>query len=324
MGFRLPRPRWVVRREAADWLIRLQSRRGPDVQRKFDQWCADPRNVAAFERASRTYEQAALLRHSPVFGSTRQTPAIAEPRWRARPAFAAAAAAVVLVPLGALLVRGGAFPFGGTDAVMLMTTVGEIRQFDLADGSKVTLDTATKVDVEIGHSRRRAHLRYGRARFQVAQAAVPFVIETSSSSASTQSGVIDAEQLGKNGRIQVLAGAAEVSGAGQASTMGADGGVAVNQSGAPRTNVQPSLTDWTRGMLQFDGTPLADAVAIANRYSERHIVITGDFTALRVTGAFRAGDTTGLAKALAAAFRLTLEQRPDGNLLLSRSVSPHR
>lgn len=64
MGFRLPRPRWIVRREAADWLIRLQSERGPDVQRKFDKWCADPRNVAAFERASRTYEQAALLRQS--------------------------------------------------------------------------------------------------------------------------------------------------------------------------------------------------------------------------------------------------------------------
>ena len=62
-------------------------------------------------------------------------------------------------------------------------------------------------------------------------------------------------------------------------------------------------------MLQFDGTPLPHAVGLANRYSERHIVLAGDLDALRVTGAFRAGDTNGLARALAAAFGLSLEHR---------------
>ena len=81
----------------------------------------------------------------------------------------------VLIPIGLALFRDGGLPFGGTDIVMLMTRVGEIRQVELADGSRVTLDTATKVVVEIGRSRRSAHLRYGRARFQVALADAPFV-----------------------------------------------------------------------------------------------------------------------------------------------------
>jgi ferric-dicitrate binding protein FerR (iron transport regulator) len=70
-------------------------------------------------------------------------------------------------------------------------------------------------------------------------------------------------------------------------------------------------------MLQFDGTPLPQAVRLANRYSERQIVLLGDLRGLRVTGAFRAGDTIGLSKALAAAFDLSLRQTPNGDLVLS-------
>lgn len=250
---------------------------------------------------------------------------MAQRRSQLPPALAAAAAAVVLVPIGVLLVRGGALPFGSTDAVMLMTSVGEIEQFDLADGSKVTLDTATRVDIEIGRHRRSAHLRHGRARFQVAQAAVPFVIETARSTASTRGGVIDVEQIGEDGRIQVLAGHADVGGADQAEesrvAIGAGEGVTVDQHGAEQKNVLPPASDWTKGMLQFEQTPLARAVALANRYSDRHIVLAGDLGALRVTGAFRAGDTNGLAKALAAAFGLSLHRRPDGNLVLFRDRS---
>jgi transmembrane sensor len=92
--------------------------------------------------------------------------------------------------------------------------------------------------------------------------------------------------------------------------------------GADRKVSVAPASDWTRGMLQFDGTPLSEAVALANRYSDRHILLVGGLGALRVTGAFRAGDTAGLAKALAAAFGLSLQQNADGNLLLSRTTSP--
>jgi transmembrane sensor len=61
-------------------------------------------------------------------------------------------------------------------------------------------------------------------------------------------------------------------------------------------------------------------VALANRYSERHIILGEDLGTLRVTGAFRAGDTTGLAKALAAAFGLSLRTDSAGNFILARPV----
>jgi transmembrane sensor len=319
----------MLRREAANWLARLQSGRDPDIENKVRRWRdADPRHAEAFDRVRRSYEQAGLLRHSPGAASGGHGPAIRKPERRARPAFAAAAAIAVLVPVGALLLRGGSLPLAGTNAMMLMTNVGEIRQVKLADGSTVTLDTATKVDVEIGRSRRGAHLRYGRARFQIAKSGEPFVVETASSTIAAQHAVIDVEQVGRQGRVQVLAGAADVGGSGQDQasrvTLDAGEGVTLGPGGPEQKGAVASVPDWPRGMLQFDGTPLADAVALANRYSEHKIIVTGDVGALRVTGAFRAGDTIGFARALAAAFHLSLRGTPSGDFLLSAAAVSSR
>jgi transmembrane sensor len=313
----------MLRREAATWLARLQSGREPDVERKFRSWHdSDTRHAEAFQRVRRSYDQAGLLRHSAILVSSDETP-IRKPEWKPRSAFAAAAAVAVLV-LGAILLRGGTAPFGGTDAVMLTTRVGEIRQVRLADGSRVTLDTATRVDVDISRSRRTAHLSHGRARFQVVHADAPFVVETAHASISTREGVLDVEKIGEEGHVQVLAGAADLRGRDQSRAgpvaLSAGEGATFSPGGAERESAVAATPDWTRGMLQFDGTPLADVVALANRYSERHIVLVGNLGALRVTGAFRAGDTAGLAKALAAAFSLSLQQNA-GNLVLSSAAS---
>lgn len=319
MAFRSLKTKGMLRREAANWLARLQSGREPDIKRKFQRWKeADPRHGAAFDRVRLSYEQAGLLRHSPAAGSVEHQAAL---RKQARPALAAAVAVAILVPVGVLAVRTGMLPLGGTNAVMLMTSVGEIKQVDLADGSKVTLDTSTKIDVEIGGSHRGAHLKYGRARFQIVQADEPFVVETDGATISTRGGVVDVEQVGQQRRVAVLAGAADVRGPKQPPdspvALGAGQAVTINSVGDARTDVAPS-PDWTSGMLQFDGTPLKDAVALANRYSDRRIILVGDLSPLRVTGAFRAGDTIGFARALAAAFGLTVEQSADGNIILSR------
>lgn len=315
----------MVRREAATWLARLQSGRDQDAERRFRKWRdADPRHSEAFDRVSRIYDQAGLLRHSPLVASGHGELNNRKRKGQLRPALAAVATIAILVPIGMLIVRSGGAPFGGAETVILMTSVGEIRHVDLADGSTVTLDTATKVEVEVGRSRRSAHLRYGRARFKVARARIPFVVETASLSVTTRNGVVDVEQLGQQGRVEVLEGTAGVRGPARPQAtqvaLGAGQSVSLDATGAERRGAAAQGSDWTHGMLQFDGTPLAEAVELANRYSKRHIVLVGDLDGLGVTGAFRAGDTAGFAKALAAAFDLSLRQDPDGNLILSRSA----
>lgn len=327
MRFRLPKTRGMLRGEAASWLARLQSGRDPNIQLKFRQWHdSDARHAAAFEAVRRSYEQAGLLRHSSRvtpqgLGLRPQPPARSSSRGYA---VAAAIAVAVFVPAGVLLVAG-VLPLSGTSAMVLATRVGEIRQFDLADGSRVTLDTATKVEVEIGRSRRSAHLAYGRARFQIVRAKAPFIIEAAGATVSAQHGVLDVQQVGQQGHIQVLAGTVALGGSPENGRspllIGAGEAVTFNKDAAGQESISAPGADWTTGMLQFNGTPLSEAVQLANRYSSEKIIVADDLKPVRVTGAYRAGDVAGLARSLAAAFHLSLERTASGDLLL-RSQPP--
>lgn len=326
MGIRLPKTKGMLRREAASWLARLQSGRDSDIENKFRRWRdADPRHAEAFDRVHRSYEQAGLLRHSPAAVSGKQGRAIGKPEWKPRPALAAAAALAVLVPVGLLLVGRNPLALGSTEVMMLATSVGEIKSVKLSDGSKVILDTASSVEVEVGRSARKARLKSGRVRFEVADAARPFVVDAGSATVSTDGGVVDVQLAGEQSRVVVLAGTSDVR---RRTQQGSDAlmveagqAVTADAAGLAQKESVPYAPDWTRGMLQFDGTPIAQAIALANRYSNQHIVIDRDLDQLRVTGAFRAGDTEGLGKALAAAFRLSLRRTVDGNLLLTRGGS---
>ena len=72
-------------------------------------------------------------------------------------------------------------------------------------------------------------------------------------------------------------------------------------------------------MLEFDRTPLRTAVALANRYSAAQIRLADpDLGGLAVSGAYRAGDTAGLARGLAVAFGLNLDIATRDELVLSR------
>jgi transmembrane sensor len=319
----------MQRRQAARWLARLQSGRDPTSEAKFKRWCeAHPENAAAFERVRRSYNQAALLRHSRSLAPGQRERATPASRSRLRPALTAAAALVVLVPVAIMVARGNIWSPADTEAVMLTTRVGEIRQVALVDGSRVTLDTATGVEVEIHRARRNAQVRYGRARFQIVRGSEPFLVEIANTRVATREGTVDVEQVGEESHVQVLAGTADVRRVDErqvsSRTVAAGERVTVTADGTERTALA-TPSDWINGMLQFDRTPVAQAVALANRYSPRHIILAGDVSPLRVTGAFRAGDPDGFAKALAQAFGLSLRRSAEGDLVLSRGrSSPNR
>ena len=71
-------------------------------------------------------------------------------------------------------------------------------------------------------------------------------------------------------------------------------------------------------MLSFDRVRLAAAIAAINRYNSRQIEFPdreiGEF---RITGAFRASDPDGFARAVADMFSLPLIKRPSGTIVLT-------
>lgn len=323
MPVRLPKTRGMRRREAAAWLARLQSGHEPDVAARHERWLeAHPENPIAFDRVRTSYERAGLLRHSSF---AQQNDGHAPPAKRTLPRYAAAAAvATVLLLPAVLIVKKIVQPPVSIGAVMLTTGVGEIRRVELSDGSRVTLDTSSGVEVDTGQ--RRAVLRKGRARFDIRRGSSPFLVKAGTSQIAADQAVIDVERSQNLTRVEVVAGTVAVSGnRGTEGRLGLHEGEAVNISTASPAQREPaSGGDWTNGKLEFRSTAVDVAVARANAYSTRKIELRGNIGALRVTGVFRAGDTAGLARALAAAFGLSIEERPGGGWILSSKPRPSR
>jgi transmembrane sensor len=309
----------MIRSQARAWVIRLQGDAGPNLRRQFERWYeSDPANSAAFESVRDSFQRAGLLRQSTRRWDRQLQRSSERPSAPVRYAWAAALGIVLLVPVAWLLIGHGLI-VGDTNAVMLVTRTGEIRQVDLKDGSRVTLDSGTSVQIDIARDHRGANLTRGRVRFNIVPGSAPFTVHAGPSVVRSNDAIFDVTSAGAQARVDVIAGNASVSTAAPIAAVTARSGesIAATAAGVERTSAVPGGPAWTRGMLQFDGIPIEAAVAVANRYSNRKIIISDDVAQLRVTGAFRAGDTPGLAKALATAFHLSLSLDPGGNLILS-------
>jgi transmembrane sensor len=219
----------------------------------------------------------------------------------------------------------------------MATPIGEIRTLRLADGSTVTLDTDTILRTRFSASDRRLSLLRGRARFDVANdPSRPFIVAAAGSAVAARGTLFDVA-LSSDQRVAVtlIRGVVEVDPASDAVPSGAARHPSIRLTpgqrfaygrdiAAPRVELAPPTGAlWPSGLLTFEKTPLSQALAEANRYSRRRIVLAEPaLGALQVSGVFRAVAPRALAEGLAAAFALRLETTPDGDFILSRPSAP--
>lgn len=317
-----------LRQDAAAWLARL---RGPDAEADsaaFEAWRrADPRRAAAFARVEESWRRSAALAHSPLAHA-----GLPELRRRRAPRLlvAAGVTASLAAAAAALFWLGPARAPAG-----YATAVGEIRTVTLADGSRVTLDTRSRIALDFSRRARRVRLIEGRARFAIAHDAVrPFIVTAGPAEITDRGTVFDVGYRGGAIDVLLLQGAVDVRPAGparpgprpRAATLAPGQRVLVEASAAPLapSAAPASARAWTTGMLAFEDSALGEVLAEANRYSVTPVAI-GDpaLARLRVTGAFRAGDPAGLARTLAALFRLRVAPAGDGRILLLPPVRTH-
>jgi len=163
------------REQAARLHARLEERGRPQDQEVAESWIAESDSHAqAFEAVQATWENARDSASAPEILSLRQETLarVAVRGHRGRYRLIAAGLAVCLVAsVTWLAIRPPApEPAGAEQAAdMYKTAVGERLTIALADGSKVTLNTATKVRVRYTESERTLRLDNGEAYFQVAK-----------------------------------------------------------------------------------------------------------------------------------------------------------
>lgn len=206
---------------------------------------------------------------------------------------------------------------------------GEQRSVRLPDGSTITLNWDTALNVTLDARERRIVLRRGEALFAVApDAARPFTVEAGSGSVTAVGTAFSVRHAGPSElRAVVTEGIVRVEHP-SASALMLEAGYAVvaNERGisAPLAIDTEAAIAWTDGMLVFQDVPLADAIAELGRYTSaplrprRLAGSTRTVTATYFTE--RADDALVL---IAQAFELELTRDPDGSVIID-SAPPRR
>ena len=321
-----------IRREAADWVARLNGPHSDDDRAEFRSWYeSQPDNARAYDRQSEIFRVAGQLRGAAPAGQERH-------RTSSRPlrfAFAAALAGAAL--LAFVLLSGHTTSPLAQPAQQIATfsaDPGQSRRIRLVDGSDILLSPGSSLDVSIGTGERRLRLASGEGRFSVAHEARPFVVEASGAEVVARGTQFVVSLAPGRTTVSLIEGRVDVSyadarGGGERRrvTRLAPGERLVVESGARDAVAEAPAADRRRpsaaqsAMLEFDDTPLAEAVEQANRHGSTRIRLVDPAIAnLRITGAFRAGDTNGFAESVAAAFGLELERSADGLWLSLRAA----
>ena len=294
--------------DAALWVARID--RAPlsaDEQRELDAWLAgDVRRRGAFAKAHAVMAHAHRAQALAVLHPARER---ARPHGLSRRGIFLGGSAIA-AGLGAVAFLPNAFL---PEPVRLRTAKGEIRLLPLADGSSVTLNTSSLLQVAYSPSRRDVALMSGEALFDVAKDHQrPFVVRVGRASVRAV-GTSFSVRLDPTGAVRVLVreGVVEVMHDGRTTPVRAvanvlatvsplaGGDIAVQQVGSQE--VTRNLA-WRDGMLSFDGESLAEAAAEFDRYSTPRIVIDDPRLGRQtLTGLFSASDPQGFAKAAASA-----------------------
>ena len=311
------------RAEAAAWVARLHGpNRTHEVEAGFRRWLAEsPEHASAFELLTDTWEKSANLRRHPA----EQVASWQAVGFRVTLSRAALACCVI-----AVLAIVGTLLYLHTNAVA--TAIGEQRTMALEDGTRVYLNTNSRVVVHYDKTARRVELQSGEALFEVAKRPDwPFIVTAGDRQIRALGTEFivkrDAQELTVTlveGKVTV----APIESDGQASNprdtqvMNPGQRLKFARGSMPVVDTPPldKVTAWQRGQIAFDSTPLEAAIADMNRYNRVPIVLKSAEVgkSIQISGIFRAGDSMNFAQALSKTYRLQISVRP-AEIVLSES-----
>jgi len=315
-----------ARAEAANWFARLNKQDVPAADMEaFRVWRKGPGHKEAYDEVDAFWRRSAALKSDPRIQEAMaaalksDAPAKGRLRFTTRPVLGLGLALGLMVLLGA-----GAYKVFAPHSYS--TSVGEQRSVRLADGSTMTLDTASQASVKITAKRRDIRLTKGQALFEVAHdAARPFVVSAGATSVTALGTRFEVRRELQGATVTLVRGAVEVrEKAGQASRtwrLAPGQRVATASALARATAVDvASATSWTRGRLEFHDVPLRDAVAEFNRYERRRIQLApGPWDSNRISGIFNVDDTQTFVDSVAELHDLKVSQSDNGVIRLTRA-----
>ena len=241
----------------------------------------------------------------------------------ARPRLVGAIAAALLLVAGAgswQLWRGG-------NEQIFATAVGKMQAVRLADGSRMELNTNTRVRTDVTAARRVVTLDAGEAYFDVVHdAARPFLVYAGNRRITDLGTKFSVFRNGDDVRVTVQEGRVKVDVLDRPAVdapVVAEAGHTVMTKGSetlvfskPGAEIDNGLA-WRSGMLVFNQQTLADAAEQFNRYNSRKIVIEGKARRIRIGGSFKADNVEVFVLLLHRGFGLSVDNQGE-RIVVSR------
>jgi len=237
-------------------------------------------------------------------------------RWRY-----AVAASVVLCALGA-----GAWRFYAPHAATYETVVGGMEAIPLSDGSHVTLNSDSEVQVTVTAKERGVQLNHGEAFFEVAKDPTrPFIVKAGHARVIAVGTQFSVRREGDQVDVVVIEGHVRVErdnqSTGEPPAMLMPGSVARSDGSGVLVQEKPlpdaeAILSWRSGFQIFHDTPLKEAVAQFNRYNARKIIIDDPNVAnLRIGGNFKSTNAEAFVRLIESGLPIRAEHQ-DGQIIL--------
>jgi transmembrane sensor len=310
----------------------------------------DPRHTQEFQALEKVWQDFAVLPRPALLPPAllekdEYDSSLAVSEWNARRnrarvrrrsmAFALAASLILAgIALGTFIaVRAGTVE-------VLETRVGENRAVRLADGSRISMGGASRIEVRMESRRRELTLVRGEALFAVAKdAARPFSVHAGAATVTAVGTQFDVRRNVDRVVISVLEGRVRVQplravvpvawlapvvpsiARGNPAELDAKHRATVDEHGMGAAVALPEVsvaTAWESGRLSFDDEPLRYVVEVVNRYSGKRIVIAdSEIADLRVSGTVLGEHIDGWVASLNTAFGIRATE-DDGTITLAR------
>jgi transmembrane sensor len=340
MKLELPHPekaqREAIEAEAARLVILLRSSDDKDAHDAAYRWInANPVHAVAFATADDVWRKSEHVR----LRTADQVAAEPGRTHIAQPDAVDEAMAGWTFPLSRRQAAGGILAMAATVAAGVgmgmqfnlfgdrrKTGMGQRETARLNDGSSISLNGNTTIDLLIDQKRRQVRLLRGEAMFDVAKdAARPFLVDLGDAQIRVLGTKFNIRRREGVTELAVTEGVVAVSSIGTHPVTVSAGSSALIRPGIATTLVNdPGFVQqriaWTEGFLEFDQQPLEEVVEEFNRYRTNPIVI-GDprIAGTVITGRFGIDESDAFAEALQSSFDIAVSKTDNGALVLMQA-----
>jgi transmembrane sensor len=310
----------VARDQAVAWFVRLRDDDLADADwAEFCGWLeASPAHRAAYDEVEALWVD---LDDAPIPEDAEE--AVVTPlRPRTRSAVASSRRSVLrwALPVAACAVVGvGVWRLRPHDAEappaqVYETAPGEIRAIALADGSRIDLDAASRIEVRLAPALRSVSLMRGEAAFDVAHdAARPFTVEVGDRTVRVLGTEFNILRQAGTMRLTVRRGMVAVAGAKGVLHRLTPGQQLEHREGTAHSLVTRVSADdafaWKHGVLVYRDRPLSEVAADLSRHSKLPVRVDPSAQRLRFTGTLSVDTLDAMLGRLETFMPISIERR---------------